>query len=111
MFVYSIYSFPSPDDNDTAYHVLEEEEEKRKEQGWTVGRGGQGQHRQPGCFPRVFAHCLIKVGKTQNNSRTEYRGVAKWWVGGIKVLGRVSLAGGHPFQAKAHSFVRRKASD
>ena len=76
-----------------------------------MGRGGQGQHRQPGYFPRVFAHCLIKVGKTQNNSRTECWGVAKWGVRGIKVLGRVSLGGGHPFQAKAHSFVRRKASD
>lgn len=76
-----------------------------------MGRGGQGQHCQPGYFPRVFAHCLTKVGKTQNNARTECWRVARWGVGGIKVLGRVSQAGGHHFQAKAHSLVRRKASD
>lgn len=38
-------------------------------------------------------------------------GGQQWGVGGIEVVGRVSQAGGHPFQAKAHSLVRRKASD
>lgn len=38
-------------------------------------------------------------------------GEQQWGLGGIEVVGRVSQAGGHPFQAKAHGLVRRKASD
>lgn len=84
---------------------------KRKEQGWTVGRGGQGQHCQPGYFPRVFAHCLIKVGKTQNNARTECWRVAKWGVGASRSWAESLRQEDTTSRAKAHSLVRRKASD